>query len=758
VYADARVKEDRRKEWDRVIAEAKAGNPIDETAIPKSTNGQRKADKLNFKLEYYRARDDLGSWNNTSWRAPSPLTGYIPPGASLRRLDDELKSLVESPHENLIVPGEPSPFSPGQSEGWYDEDDFEALPSEHFTPREPLKGEYKDKLAELVRSLVDQLLLTMDIFSIGRAGTTSINTNLDVQTIEMAQRIEKLQTAFILMPAYSWDEISQEQRTALHKSLVTACANTTPDRSNIELLVAKICYNLLISTTPPSIGTYNILIRAFSRLQLHDLAQSVVDSFYQSKMKPNERTIKLILDHYVAKKDPLGFQNTINRMSAAHGNMLIKSRTVYQLSSPDNLQWATMNRVRRRGSWLSQKVDRSPAIFESLIRGSFELKALRPTIRFINAALREGQMVHPRSIYNAVEACVTQLDYKSARILLRVILSAWENSSTSVIDLSPDCRYAFHKLLSLCNIDPALDSNPVLPPFVSLHTLRDLMRWLRMESIENSLNRCENFVLSLEMTLEKLHPQLHDIYKPSEPPTSSSPFSKEVSLSGERLVRDQDIRRAFDLLQGFSRREQIRKVNRERHNAEFRSIRLQSLQTEFDELATSTANVAREIEVYCIRQTRWSKIRAIEAELAAQVDSFALEGYDVVPLFFDQLSIKSWDKFITKVRNVQLAGLSFYDPLDYVLRLISRDRLGGVTTLQGQQSYVSERNLDEDVTKAEKAIGTPKPELDTFGEGAVERSPFRHQLPSPFAALSQPENSVLSFSPLPRRILNSAEL
>lgn len=746
VFADARVKEDRRKEWDRVIAEAKAGNY--ETATPKSTQGQQKAERLNFRIVKYLGSDNLGSWSSTSWKPP--MHRYESRSASLARLDNELRWLADTSPENLPVTEETPPSSPGQNEEWYDQDDIEALPSEYFTPREPLKSEYKDKVAEMVRNLVDQLLLRTNVFSIARAGPTSASSDVDIQKIQIAQRIKELQATFIQMPAYSEGEISQEQRTALHKSLSVACTSTNPDRSNVELLVAKICYNLLISTTPPNIGTYNILIREFTRLRQHELAQDVIDSFHQSKMKPNNRTIQLMLDHFIAWHSPIGFQQTIDRMSVAKGDMSIKRRRVYKLTS-DDLQWATTNRVRFNGIWVSQKVDRSPDIFEALIRGSFELKGVRPAIRVIKASLREGQMLRARTFYNAVEACLSRLDSKAARNLLGVILSTWKRASILLADLGPDFRYAFHRLLVLCNIDWAPDSKPNLPPFLSPHTLRDFIRWLRIETLEDSISRHKAFVSSLRTTVERIQPQFHETFERVQPqfheilkagahPTFVSSCSKVWSdnefgtnQARQAEVRDPAIWEALDRLEMFEEFERIQEARRNRRIVTNQFIRLlQFWQTEIDNMATFIAGVSQEVEAYRIRQSPSSQIRAIEAieaELAIQVHSLALAGYNVVPLFLDQLSNENWNKFITSVRKVHSMRLSFNDPLKYVLRLISGDN---ARTEEGQQHCLSSHRLEENTKSTKDGVETHEPKPSTHMERPAEWHPFpplQHQHP-----------------------------
>jgi len=751
VFADARVKEDRRKEWDRIIAEAKAGMPVDETAAPKITHGQQKAEKLGLDLIYYPRAVRRAPWTASNHRPPNPKSGYLPQVVSLGCLDNQLKSFARSTEECDTVADASPTSSAGQHEDWFDVDDFEARPSPNFSPREPFNKAHLNKMGEMVRNLIDRLLLKADIFSSTETASIS-NTSLEAQKIDIAQRIGKMRTSFTRLPAYSWESnssIRQEQRTALHKSILTLCAktipdpNTKPDRSSVELLVAKICYNLLISTTPPNIGTYNILIRELTRLEQHDLAQSVVDSFlHDCVMKPNERTIKLILDHYHAKKDSAGFQDTINRMRSYGGHMHVESKPVYALASPAVRRWAVSNRIGQHGAWLFQKVDRTPAIFESLFRGSFDLKGLRATIRFIRAALREGQTVPVRVIYRVVEACVAQMDYKAARRLLKVLVLAWKTDSISIINLSPDFRRAFHQLLALCNIYPASDSHPVLSPSISHYVVHDMLRWIRIQSIEDSINRVQYVISSLAITLDIPFPRASG---PGERPVPYSRPGKSGVPTAVKILRDAS---------GREKRREARKRRAEKAS----SFRLKMLKTEINDIFIRTANIARDIQSFHVRQSRlrarWQTIRDIEAAIKVQTNLVIIREYELLSFLSTGLPVWHWNKLISRFQEAHGEGLLVHRPLRFILRLFRQVEESlpllerSETTCQNQSDGVqvqhqpcshedTKGNLENGMNITENASKIPK--SHGIRHEASEPHP-RSQPPSPAEPHADPFN------------------
>lgn len=787
VFADARVKEDRRKEWDRIIAEAKAGLPVDETAVPKSTYGERKAEKMAGDLpgyfpgtRYYQADPiQRRAWSDSNFELLHPKEAYVPQGHHLRGLDNQLKTLVGSSDQYAPVPDTSSTSSPG--EDWFDVDDFEALPSQSFSPREPFNRKHLDRMGETVRNLVDQLLLKTDILSVRQPTSNLTKSDFEAQTVEIVQRIEKLRTSFVRLPAYSWESdpaLLQEQRTALHKSLVSLCAKASPDpdgkpdRSRVDLLIAKICYNLLISTNPPNIGTYNILIRELTRLEQHEFAQSVVDSFlHDCRMRPNERTIKLILDHYYSKHDPTGLRDTINRMRASDGHMWVEFKTVYQLCDPAVRLWAISNRIMHRGAWLFQKVDRTPAVFESLFRSSFDLVGTRAATRFIVAALREGQTVPTDVFCRVVRGCLDEWDYKAARQLLKAILSAWHIGFTSIIELSPDFRRAFHRLLALSNVKPASDVYPLFPSLIHIKyqdALRDMLRWSRIQSIEDSLNRVQQLVASAEVGL--------DI---SLPPTSGP---GEAPMSHDTL-RDEGVSKTLEVLERFSRLEHSLKAERLEWPAEVSYIKFEALRVELNDFSISTANIGQEIKSFRARQSRRKAlsqvIKGVEAEIAAQKKWVTIQEYEMLSFLSAGLPVWAWNTLTSAFWDVRAQGLLLRRPLEYAMKLSKRaekeqlfasdavlleqkgstfhNQLDGVEVQHTNEH--SDGNVGYDVGTAKNAsnnsesheVGheSAKPDVTRFPpRSPAEPYPPQFNIPSPPAVvLRQPDSPLLLSSP-----------
>lgn len=731
VFVDARVKEDRRKEWDRVIAEAKAGLPTTDIAIPQSTHGQEQADIVSSRIKYYRSNIKLRSWKYSTWEAPRVVGRYVPQSANLKRLNRQLQALKDCSVENVSTPGYLASSPPVPDEKWTDEDEVEP---EGLGLREPRDINHLDKMSDTIRHLVEQLLLKTGLLSIGKFGLLEpAGTRLGDRQIELVQRVEKLRTGFIYLPAYSWDSMSaiRKQHTSLHKALATLCKKATPNQSNIEMLVSKICYNLLVCTTPPSIDTYNILIREFSRLRQHDLTQSVVDSFFgQSRLRPNETTLKLILEHYIAKRDPQGFQDCINRMRAIDSHMHIESKNLNQLRFPAVREWALTNKVCHRGAYLFQKADRTPTIYQALIKGAFELKGLRPTIRYIKAALRDGHSVSSQTIYRVVEACLARMDYRAGRYLLEALLSAWETGPNSIMEFTADLRLALHQLFALCNIHPDPKLSPRLPRVMSRHrdSLRRLLRWLQVLSIEDSVNRCEHLVSSLREALEK----------------TNAPSREQPRVHGSLDVGS--IEDAFVLIDTALFKERRREKNRKLRDVEARAIRLQTLDAELDEVIDCVSNIAGGVESWKTRQTRWNEIQSIEAALVAQADWLTIQEYELAPLLFGQFSDGTWQEFIGRVKKSHSEGVLIRKPFAFISHITARkEKCNAVQAQPLASAEQLSETVDGQAKITDDTIKVPRPSAETFAERLLERPPHQLQLfISSGTALSRPDTSLLS--------------
>jgi hypothetical protein len=483
VFADARIKEERRKEWDRVIAEVKAGVPMDE---PERV--ERTVPDLNQAQGLSGVVGTLYSGKKTSMRRPHwDGTNF----ATISRSQYDLDMTLDLHLKQCLESSTGSRENPQSSElegDWPDEVDTLG-----FTPREPVTRIHLDKMEEMVSKLVTRLLLQMKS-SLALDGASAARNDLSLRLKEMASRIESLQRFDTRLPTYRFDEARPfaSERWRLNAAIQSLFENVEADHSNLDVILAKICYNLLISTTPPNIQTYNVLIGCLNRLKLYELAQVVVDSFFNdSKFKPNSAFIRLVLDHYSMQKDAVGFRNIVNRMRAVDGDMRIKRQPLDTLTFPNVQQWALSSKVLQKRAILREKVHRDSDIFDSLINGFLRLGNLKTAVVYVKAALRERQWISARTFFCVVKACVDTLDYRAGLSLLRCVLRQGEDSTPTIIQSSLG-RLAIRHLFALCGIRPSLHSERLekpLPRMVSRDAIHSLLRLMRMESLGASIDR-----------------------------------------------------------------------------------------------------------------------------------------------------------------------------------------------------------------------------------------------------------------------------
>jgi hypothetical protein len=629
-FADAKVKDDRRKEWDRVIAEAKAGIPINQAEYVEGVQLHPLPDSLGPRLSSVsmsslephqslsEAHKTQSTWGGKSWTVP-PRTQETSLESKLRILDSQLKEIALSP-ENLT---EQEAVGPTLQDIDLDNEWVET-PDRELPPREPKRKMHLEKLEQMVASLVDRLLLQTSIFSVQSTAAWARN-DIQREMNDLAQRIQSLKAGFSQFPAYCWEDVDsvEEQRCALHRSLITLCNRTTADKSSLDLMLAKICYNLLISTAPPSISTYNILLSELNRLGQPQLAQIVVDSFLnESRFKPNRETCRLILDHYRIKKDANGFKVTTKQMGGHLKGLRIKRRHINDLWVRSIQEWALTNKVILRESHLYQKMPRGTAIFDSLIRGSLEMKGVRCAVRYIRAALREGSTVTSETLCTVIKACLTQLDFGAGISLLRAILSWSESADFSTTFYSNEMRHHLYNLLSLCGISSSPNSQQSLSPRLSEDVLQRMLRHMQIESIADSVQRFAKRISSLEMMFCV--------------PESQSSMS--LSHNNKTSSKHDNVKRALRLLWQMGREDRRRLVRKPRMAAAGRWIRLQSLQSMLNFQSTQITK----------RQTQ------------------------ILPIMFARLSTERKNEYVRCIRLLEQRGqiIRLSDRLDLLSRLV----------------------------------------------------------------------------------------
>ncbi|KAG4421798.1 hypothetical protein IFR04_005048 [Cadophora malorum] len=525
--ADMRVKEERRKEWDRVIAEAKAGTPTNDTKSGRF--GAPEAAKLDTETTF------LSKWKSTGQDEVhyKPMAVCGPASRHNSQLEVKLRKMgsrLEDEELSFVEEG----------------------PDLVLTAREPMKPMHLAKMQDMIARLAYKFLAESKIFT---GQFLQGNSDVQLQTMQMKDRLQSLMEGFSNLPSYEWKDVDEvhDQRDALNRSLHTLCRNTKPnDRDAINLMLAKISYNMLVSTSPPSIVTYNVLLAEFTRLGEPHLAQIVVDSFmHDSKFKPSRTTVKLILDHYRSKKDPNGFRSIILRMRATRGkepdvapDMRIRKRKVKDLVKLSVQEWAMNTKTIHRAQALHEKTPRNAAIFDSVIRGCLEMKGVQLAVRQIRSAFREGHQVHQDTLCSVIRACVDQANFSVGVKLLRNILSLWEDGVGYMATVyTEDLRQLIHQLLVMCGFDTSLGSKNDLPIKASWDALQDLLYYMHLESISEAIGRCADLTASLSKSLgltgpvDAVRPELQGTPKAQQTRDIDVALQMVVNYAAERQLR-----------------------------------------------------------------------------------------------------------------------------------------------------------------------------------------------------------------------------
>ncbi|KAH7336364.1 hypothetical protein BKA65DRAFT_506280 [Rhexocercosporidium sp. MPI-PUGE-AT-0058] len=559
---DMRRKEERRKEWDRVIAEAKAGPPTLDTSSGRSDN------------------IDAGMSDRSTVFVSSRKTS----ASNFRPI--ALSSTTAGPESALEIKL--------RKIGSRLEDEFsfvEEVPDLELPSREPVNPLHLERMQETIARLAYRFLTASKIFS---ADGFRGSDDMQLQTLQMKQRLQALMEGFSNLPSYEWNSIREvyDQRDTLNQSLHTLCRNTVAnDRASINLMLAKVSYNLLVSTSPPSMVTYNVLLAEFIRLGKPGLAQIVVDSFmHDSKLKPNQTTVKLILDHYRAKGDANGFRSILLRMRATRRtdpespfdrpDMRVRKRELKDLYKPTIQEWAMGTKTIHRNSALYEKTPRDAAIFDSLIKGCLQFQGLTAATRQIRCAFREGRRVHQDTLCSVIRACLDQANFSIGLKIIRNIISLWEDGVEHLVFVySQNLRQLIHQLLVMCGFDTKLNSTKDLPIKASWDALQDLLHYMHIESIKDALDRCADFSSSLSQSLGLAGS--HEVGLDSQEPLEIQP-----SL-------DADL--AMHIVEGYTIEQQLR-INHQRGlEAASRWTRLEALEILMDMRRTKVLDVETEL-------------------------------------------------------------------------------------------------------------------------------------------------------------------
>ncbi|KAJ4857601.1 hypothetical protein T069G_08498 [Trichoderma breve] len=183
--------------------------------------------------------------------------------------------------------------------------------------------------------------------------------------------------------------------------------------------VGRICYNLLVSSHPPDIHTYNTLIVAFNKSGHHSFAEALVASFFQYRLlQPTPSTFIAILNHYQCTNNHGRFLRALacitgldNRTGAK-----VRRRHVSDIEeNPNLLPWALDSRRRTlTGDYIWDHLPLSQPLVEEIIGGLLHFKLFDQAAAFFISCVQSGVNLSLNSVKFFLDECINALDWKAA--------------------------------------------------------------------------------------------------------------------------------------------------------------------------------------------------------------------------------------------------------------------------------------------------------------------------------------------------------
>ncbi|KAI7679287.1 hypothetical protein KC322_g14720, partial [Hortaea werneckii] len=197
----------------------------------------------------------------------------------------------------------------------------------------------------------------------------------------------------------------------LNKSLQAIFKQHAASAITTPALLAKVAYNLSISSAPPNVHTYNTLLLGFSKAQQPLLVGSTIHSLRRTSMRPNEITNSAILNHYTAQDDAEGFIKWIKLMRGKNGGLA--------LARPDiRINEAGADRLirdeeRGRPDRVIQLPYPTPNVFSAIIRGMLKFSGFDTALGICERMGQEGWGLCMSGLTPLLKDCARHGDWES---------------------------------------------------------------------------------------------------------------------------------------------------------------------------------------------------------------------------------------------------------------------------------------------------------------------------------------------------------
>jgi hypothetical protein len=253
----------------------------------------------------------------------------------------------------------------------------------------------------------------------------------------------RTQTTHLTLPSYVQDadgdfyQICEQMNQGIAQLLGQCGKGHDAEK---PFIVAKICHNLLVSTSAPDLHTFNTLIAGFTLWHHSQLVDDVIAALLASKIRPNELLCAQILRHYTIRSRPDDFSRFVARMRGVGDALTLANPGI-------TLNEASQNRlVRINEDKVYQKVHPTPMVFAALIDGVMNFAGFDRALDVYYEMKADGWGLALPALTKLLADCIRRVDWEGGTYV-------WEEINSIKARVKPSyVARAYYHMLSLCSV------------------------------------------------------------------------------------------------------------------------------------------------------------------------------------------------------------------------------------------------------------------------------------------------------------------
>lgn len=217
----------------------------------------------------------------------------------------------------------------------------------------------------------------------------------------------------------------------LHATLQDMKAN-----NKLNSLMARICQQLLLSRSPPNVHTFNLLLVRFCELGENALVHFVLESMWESHIRPNEITHATVLRFFTVTGNKAEFSLYVKRMRGLKRGLA--------LADPDRtLSPLVRSQVHLFGSGLqkiAEKARMNQEVFTALIVGTLRFFEHEDAMYWYRAMIDQGWRPSAELLVAILRECCLRADWNAG-------MAVWQEFSNEALQVT---KVAYEWMLRLC--------------------------------------------------------------------------------------------------------------------------------------------------------------------------------------------------------------------------------------------------------------------------------------------------------------------